>query len=199
MKYRSDLSPRRRHVPPRVVVEREEAVGKKTPFPDVSQLSLRARAAFGLTMFEGYCRARGLEHPQIGAFKDHLWRFVGTVDDGDAFDRWLEGEPPLVDAGQGYEYPAEFETFLAARGVPKREFRRALRGTTEVLYGSLYAAADDFGSRRNLQELWAVAEPLGVHCPEPGRFNGSRWADRGGWGVTPSPEMLAQWRRGEQG
>lgn len=173
---------------------------KNTPFPAVSSLSLRARAAVALTIFEDYRRARGLEHPEIEAFKDHLWWYVSTaVDDNSSFEGWRSGGPPLVEVGLGDEYPAGFETFLASRGVPEGEFRQALSGTTEVLYGSFYGAADDAGSRRDLRELWAVAEPLGVPCPDPNRFNGSQWADRGGWGLLPSPEVLARWRQGEQG
>jgi hypothetical protein len=183
----------------RVVFGREGEITEKTPLPDVGQLSLRARAAYGLTLFEGYCRARGLEHMEIVAFEDHLWRFVGTVDEPNAFDCWLEAEPPLIEAGLGYEYPAGFEAFLASRGVPEREFRQALQATTEIIYGSLYAAADEVGSQIDLIHLWRVAETVGVRCPDLSRFNGSRWADRGGWGVLPRPEELAQWRRGEHG
>ena len=140
-----------------------------------------------------------LEHPEIEAFKDHLWWFVGTAVDEDSFDGWLEREPPLVEVGLGDDYPDGFETLLASRVVPEGEFRRVLSSTTEVLYGSFYGAADDAGSRRDLKDLWAVAEPLGVPCPDPDRFDGSRWADGGGWGLSPSPQVLARWRRGEQG
>jgi hypothetical protein len=78
--------------------------------------------------------------------------------------------------------------------VLEREFRQAVCCTTEVLYGSLYGAADESGSRRFVGELTALAGPLGVSFPDIQPFSGSRWSDGHGWGTTPTTEELAAWR-----
>lgn len=161
---------------------------------DVTALSLRARLALALRLFAGYCELRGLHHPEVAAYLDYLWRFIGMPGSSEAFGRWTADEPPLVGAGLGWEYPPGFVGLLADCGVPEREFRRVLGYTTEILFGSLYGAADEAGSRRFLTELANVVAPLGVRFPDTEPFAGSRWSDGGGWGAVPSVEELGVWR-----
>ncbi len=167
---------------------------RRFPIPDISPLSLRARLAIALRLFAGYCEGRGLRHPEVAAYLDYLWWFVGLSGSTEAFGEWSGAEVPLVGAGLGYEYPPGFEAFLAARGVPETEFRRAVCAATEVLYGSLYGAADEPGSRRFVGELAALVAPHGVPFPDLAPFAGSRWADGHGWGRLVGPEELASWR-----
>jgi hypothetical protein len=177
---------------PRPLGERVAAEG--LPIPDVTGLSLRARLAIALRLFAGYCERRGLAHPEIAAYLQYLWRFVGMPGSPEAFGQWEADQPPLVDVGLGWEYPPGFDTILAARGVPEREFRRLICCATEVLYSSLYGAADEPGSRRFVAELAAQVGPLGVPVPDTRPFAGSRWSDGHGWGAIPSAEELAAWQ-----
>lgn len=156
---------------------------------------MRARLAIALRLFAGYCERRGFDHPEVAAYLDYLWRFVGLPGSTQAFDEWSLAEPALVGAGLGWEYPPGFEEHLAERGVPEREFRHAVCTATEVLYGSLYGAADEPGSRRFVGDLAALAAPLGVPFPDLRPFAGARWADGHGWGKLASAEELAAWRR----
>jgi hypothetical protein len=162
--------------------------------PDITALSLSARLAIALRLFAGYCERRGLAHPEITAYLDHLWRFLGLPETGEGFLAWEADRPPLIEAGLGYEYPPGFEAFLGARGVPEREFRQVVCYTTEVLYSSMYGASDEPGSRRFVGELAALVGPLGVAFPDLRPFAGSRWSDRQGWGAPPTTEELAAWR-----
>jgi hypothetical protein len=164
------------------------------PIPDLTALSLRARLAIALRLFAGYCQRHGLAHPQVTAYLDYLWRFIGLPRSPEAFNQWQADPPALVETGLGYDYPPGFEALLAARGVPEQEFRYALSSATEVLYGSMYAAADESGSRRFVGELAALAASLGVGFPDLRPFSGSRWSDGHGWGACPTPEELAAWR-----
>jgi hypothetical protein len=157
-------------------------------------LSLQARLSIALRLFAGYCDRRGLAHPEVAAYINSLWGFIRLPGSTEAFVAWESSQPPLVDAGLGYEYPPGFEAFLESRGVPEREFRHALCCTTEILYGSMYAAADEPGSRRFLSELVEVVIPYGVVFPDTRPFAGSRWSERSGWGARPGPEELAAWR-----
>jgi len=63
-------------------------------------------------------------------------------------DEWESSRPELMNAGLGDELQAEFVGDLMARGIAKSTFCLALMHTTEVLYGSLWGAADDVGSLR---------------------------------------------------
>jgi hypothetical protein len=134
-----------------------------------------------------------LDHPEIKAYIEHLWKFM-MLDGPEAFRRWEADEPSLVVTGLGWEYPRGFEDYLREHAVPAGEFRWALENTAEVVYGSLYGAADNPGSRRHLAELADLVAPLEVPWPDIRRFAESRWADRGGWGRVLSADELASWR-----
>lgn len=161
--------------------------------PDITALSLRARIALTLRLFTEYCVRRGLEHAEIGAYLDHMWRFL-LVEAGVGFAEWMLCEPALVCAGLGDDLPPGFEALLADRGVPEAEFRQALCCSTEVLYGSMYAAADETASRRFLGELAELVAPLGIAFPDTRPFVGSKWSDGHGWGDRLVSEELAVWR-----
>lgn len=162
--------------------------------PDVTALSLQARLAIALCLFAGYCQRRGLVHPEVTAYLDYLWRFIGLSDSPGEFDQWEADRPDLVEVGLGYEYPLGFEALLEAVKVPEREFRKAVCWTTEVLYSSMYAATDELGSRRYVGRLAELAASFGVEFPSIQPFEKSRWSDRHGWGARLSSEELAAWR-----
>jgi hypothetical protein len=162
--------------------------------PDVKPLSQRARLAIALHLFRGYCSRRGLAHPEIDRLLAHLWEAVGFWTDGEAFGRWVKREPPLVYAGLGDPYPTGFEEALRSAAVPAAEFQDALSATTEVLYISMYGAADEERSRQFLYELATTATAWGVEWPDIRRFAGSRWADGHGWGNRLTVQELAEWR-----
>jgi hypothetical protein len=160
---------------------------------EVALLSLTARLGVALHLFDGYCRCRGLHHPELVRYIEHMWGFASLPGGGDGFEDWEFGHPALVDTGLGYEYPEGFETYLAATVVSEPEFRMALMHTTEVLYGSLWAAADNAGSLRDVKGLASIALAAGAVWPDLSAFAEDRWLG-GGWGGRLNPEQLAQWR-----
>jgi hypothetical protein len=164
---------------------------------DIEVLSLRARLAMGLHMFAKYCDWRGLAHPELTAFLDYLWQIIELPNTSEAFDGWVASQPALVDVGLGYEYPAGFESLLGVHGVPEREFRHAICCVTEILYSSLYGAADEPGSRRFLSDLTELVAPFGIRPPDTRRFAGSLWSDGHGWGAQPAPQVMEAWRLNE--
>ncbi len=162
-------------------------------------LSLSARLAIALHLFRGYCNRRGLDHPEIDRFLEHLWEFIALPVDGGGLEPWRKREPPLTHVGLGDDYPAGFEAVLRAAGVSAADFRQVLTCTTELLYSSMYAAADELGSRQCLAELASVAESVGVEWPDMRCFAGSIWSDGHGWGQRPSERELAKWKHAGRG
>jgi hypothetical protein len=114
----------------------------------VRPLSLSARIAIALHLFRGYCNRRGLNHPDIDRFVEHLWEFIALPPGGVGFDHWVKREPPLTFVGLGDGLSPEFDSVIRAAGVSAAEFRQALSCTTEVLYSTMYGAADEAGSRQ---------------------------------------------------
>ena len=134
-----------RHRPGRAGLRLHDACqpAETAPISDITALSLRARLAIALRLFASYCERRGLAHPEIDRYLNHLWEFVGLSSGEGAFRRWVENEPRLIHAGLGDPYPVGLDRLLSSAGVPADEFRQVVGCTTEVLYGSLYAAADE--------------------------------------------------------
>lgn len=155
---------------------------------------MRARLGVALRLFTGYCDFHGIRHPEIAAFIEHLWRFVALPDDPDALEQWERDGPSLVGTGLGDPWPTGVAELVAKLSVPEIRFRRAVQCTTEIVYSSMYAAADAAGSRRYVEELAALAGSVGIRYPDLESFASSRWGDRGGWGAPTSPEQLEIWR-----
>jgi len=162
-------------------------------------LSLSARIAIALHLFRGYCNRRGLDHPEIHRFVEHLWEFIGLPPGGGGFDQWVKREPALTFVGLGDDFPPEFDSVLRAAKVSAAEFRQALSCTTEVLYSTMYGAADEEGSRRYLSELASIAESAGAEWPDMNCFAASKWSDGHGWGQRPSERDLAEWKSAGRG
>jgi hypothetical protein len=160
-------------------------------------LSLCARIAIAPHLFRTYCNRSDLDHPEIDLFVEHLWEFISLPAGG--FESWVKREPPLTDAGLGDDFPQGFDSVLAVAGVSGEEFTQVLACTTEVLYSSMYAAADEEGSRRYLSELASIAESVGVEWPDMTCFADFKWSDCHGWGQRPSDQELAGWRRAGRG
>jgi hypothetical protein len=172
--------------------------GPMQPLPaDVASLSLTARLGVALHLFAGYCRRRGLDHPAIGRYIEHMWAFTVVPGGGVDLDQWESGRPDLVDAGLGYELPEGFADHLAERGVAEPEFRSALMHCTEVLYSSLWGAADNAGSLREVAGLAAIALQAGVAWPDLSAFAASPWLG-GGWSGPLTAEELARWRNADK-
>jgi hypothetical protein len=164
---------------------------------EVATLSLIARLGVALHLFAGYCRCRGIDHPEVGRFVEHMWAFAALPGGGEGFEDWLLDRPDLAESGLGYEWPSGFAEYLRSHGVAEEEFRSALMHCTEVLYGSLYTAADDAGSLRDVAALGAIALRAGAAWPDLSPFAASLWVG-GGWGGRLSTEELAPWRAAGQ-
>ena len=161
--------------------------------PEISHLSLCARLAIVLRLFAGYCEKRQLKHPEIEIYLEYLWWFVGMIQESSEFDRWCEAQPIILETGLGYEYPSGFERHLASQNIPEPEFRHLICYTTEILYGSLFSACDEPGSRSYLTQIAIIVEKYGVTFPCITPYECSLW-EPSGWGTSPTAAELPDWR-----
>lgn len=157
----------------------------------IKPLSLRARIAISLHLFADYCKRRQLNHLEIDRFKHHMWDFFSLEAKLASFDDWINSKTTLTYVGLGDEFPLEIVAFLEDSKVSLDEFRAILVCTTEILYSSLYGAADEVGSRKYLVELTNFVENIGAELPDLSYYSNSKWTDQHGWGNTVmEPEIL---------
>ncbi len=157
------------------------------------ELSLTARLAVALIVFQRYCSANGLQSPAITAFCDYLWKWPLVYAAGaDQFTPWERARTELVEVGLGNPLGAELQALLAARNIDEGAFREVVQGVVEILWGSFWGAADGPFSLRMLRN---VIERSGVvEMPVLAPFRNSRFQDGGGWGERMLPADLALWR-----
>jgi hypothetical protein len=120
-----------------------------------------------------------LDHPVIDAFLDYLWE---------------ENHPLLVHVALGDEYPGWFAEFLEENGIPADEFRQLLASVAEIVFGSFYAAADDRGSLKDLNNVLNIVQEYGISPPPLKRFADSRFCDGHGWGLPLTRIVRDEWR-----
>jgi hypothetical protein len=188
------MAPSRQRANERVA---KEVSIQRDPLSEVASLSLTARLGVALNLFRGYCHCRGINHPEVCRFIEYLWTYVALPGGGVGFEDWYFGRPDLAEVAIGYDWAPGFADYLQNCKVNETEFREALTLCYEVIYGSLYAAADDAGSLRNVAGLAAIAVPAGAVWPDLSVFASSPWVD-GGWGVQVTAKELAQWRTAVQ-
>jgi hypothetical protein len=155
-------------------------------------LSLSARLAVALHCFHRYCQVRGLTGPDIDAFLEHMWQFPCIS--GHARVRWERERPVLVDVGLGDRAPPALVERLARARVAPREFRALLASTVDIVFGSLYGAADYHASLQRLGTVLRIAARANVLPPPPASFSNSRFEECRGWGPTLSPRERDVWR-----
>jgi len=157
---------------------------------DYQELSLAARMAIALLCFERYCQAKGLRHPSIATFLDHMWELPCSR----SFPDWESRNCELVHVGLGEAFPCEILELLTSVGVSEQEFRELLGCTVEIVYGSAYAKSDDTGSLQFLDRVFRITSSAGVLPPPVAPFLISLFADGHGWGAVLSSKQRDGWR-----
>jgi hypothetical protein len=158
------------------------------------ELSLTARLAVGLHCFSRYCKRHELVLSLIDKFLDDLWEFPLAY--GQRWAEWEEHHSELVYSGLGDPLPVGLEPVLKARGIDPGEFHRFVSDVMEIVFSSFYGAADSDFSYKCLAAVIEVTRREGIELPPLGRFSGSKFADRAGWGEPIAQEERDAWRNG---
>jgi len=166
--------------------------GRRSRAASFNRVGLNGRLVVALIVVQRYCQKWGVRAAALDLWFDHLWEWP-TVDSS-SFETWSEAEPPLIQSGLGDPLPAELLAQLAAAGVNADEFAALIMHATEIVYSSLYAAADDKGSLEDLGKVFEVAERSGVMIPPAETVSHCRINDGHGWGRKLTREELAALR-----
>ncbi len=154
-------------------------------------LSLTARLAVALHVFDAFCRKNSLISSEIAEFISYMWQWPRIHAAGD-FSLWESERPCLVNYGLGDPLGEGVENALVQAGVEELKFRTLVEGVVEILWGSFYGAAED---AQSLKSLHSVVNASGsIPLPPLTPFKFSRFCDGQGWGEKISADDHAYWK-----
>ena len=155
------------------------------------ELSLTAREAIALLVFEDYCNSHNIESILIDEFLSYLWQWP-LINGPDEFEPWESKRPELVNYGLGDPASIQLIELLDASGIDESEFRDIISGIVEILWGSFWGKAEDEVSYNCLQNVLKAAKPTTLPPITPFKF--SLFKDGSGWGVQITKTDRDFWR-----
>jgi hypothetical protein len=156
-------------------------------------LSLTARSAISLLVFEKYCAENDLNILAVTELLDHMWKWP-LIDGPDQFEPWESQRPLLIDCGLGDDFPDDLIAILAQRNISESKFRTVIEGVTEILWSSFWGAAENEASINDLEKVLLVTNVQKLPTLTPFKF--SLFSDKDGWGSSLTAEDRDFWRRG---
>jgi len=155
------------------------------------KLSLTARMAIALLVFERFCSDNLIECRQTKDLSEHLWQWP-LIDGPDQFEPWEQSRPELVDYGLGDGATKVILSVLEQGQVEESKFRDIVGGLVEILWGSFWGASENEQSLKSLSIVLNSAN-LDTYPPlTPFRF--SLFSERSGWGQSLTKEDRDYWR-----
>ena len=161
-----------------------------TYIEQLEELSLTARVAIALKLFDLYCSKNHIIHPKINEFIDYLWQWP-LIDGPNKFGPWESSRPHLVNFGLGDELDSELLILLESLGKSERSFRVIISSIVEILWGSFWGRSEN---RQSLSSLKCVIKMTESPLPNLTPFKFSKFLDGGGWGNRLTKEDVLYWR-----
>ena len=156
-----------------------------------SELSLTARVAIALKVFDGFCAENSLSSPLINEFTNYLWEWP-LIDGPEQFTLWESSKPFLVNYGIGDDVNSELNLLLSESRVNESRFRKIIGGIVEILWGSFWGGCEN---EQSLNSLNIVIEQSSVQdLPNLTPFKFSKFSDNGGWGNQVILEDVIYWK-----
>ena len=156
----------------------------------VRPLSIHARLAIGIRLFERYVRLRGLEDDSIWEYIEAMWSFPIAEDK----KVWESKRGDLADFGLGDELPDELDEELQTLGISEDYFGLWVNSVTELAWNNLLLGPQDEESLDHLEILLQLASMSGVAVPELQPFKDSLFVENEGWGRQLSSCDIEKWQ-----
>jgi hypothetical protein len=154
-------------------------------------LSLTARMAIALLVFERFCEENQIGLDQVGELSEYLWQWP-LIDGPDQFEPWESSRPELVNYGLGDGPSKDVLSVLDAVQIEESRFRNIVGGLVEILWGSFWGAAENELSFEALSTVLSSSKLEVFPTLTPFKF--SRYSDLDGWGVKITKEDRDFWR-----
>ncbi|MDB9741828.1 hypothetical protein OAB00_03125 [Akkermansiaceae bacterium] len=156
-------------------------------------LSVHARFAIGLRLFERYVRLRGLEDESIWEFLEHMWEFplLSSVEEKLI---WGEKRGELADHGLGDELPEELEEEMYSLAINEDYVEIWISNVTELAWTNLLQGPQDEESLCFLKRICILTIISKMGVPDLQPYQTNLFSDNNGWGNTPTLQELASWQ-----
>lgn len=155
------------------------------------KLSLTARMAIALLVFERFCAESKIHHSLFSELSDYLWKWP-LIDGPDQFEPWESARPELVNYALGDEASRELVAALDKAQIEESRFRKITEGLVEILWGSFWGASEDELSMKALETVIASSKVEKLPSLTPFKF--SLFSDMSGWGEKLTVEDRNYWR-----
>lgn len=155
------------------------------------ELSLTARMAVALKIFQRYCKIRNIDSHLVNDFVNYLWKWP-LIDGPDQFEPWEKSRTGLVNYGLGDPANNEIHSLLSEHGIDEDDFREIVAGVVEILWGSFWGEAEDELSHRSLVNV--IRKCKVEEAPSLTPFKFSRFSENSGWGNKLTEEDCEYWK-----
>ena len=160
-------------------------------FEQCKELSLTARMAVALIVFERYCKQNKINSPLTREFSEYLWKWP-LIDGPDQFEPWEKSRTELVNIGLGASINSEIKSQLIQAGIDEDTFIDIVSGVVEILWSSFWGATENELSHQTLCNV--IRDSKIEELPPLTPFKFSRYSEGNGWGVKISLEDCEYWK-----
>lgn len=160
---------------------------------EIKPLSLHARFALGLRVFERYVSLRGLQDESIWAYLSEMWEYP-LIHDLEGKFRWEGVRCDLANYGLGDELPEELEEELISLAINEDYFELWVTNVTELAWGPLLDRAKDEESLMHLRNVLRLAAKSNVGVPETNVFSKNLFIQNDGWGEHLTQSDIERWQ-----
>ena len=163
---------------------------------EIQPLSIHARFALGLRVFERYVSLRGLQDDSLWTYLAEMWEFPLIHDIEDKLT-WEKTRCDLADYGLGDELPEELEEELASLAISEDYFELWVTHVTELAWGNMLNNSKgdrEDESLTHLTQVLRLAAKSEVGVPESATFSNSLYVHNQGWGELLIKEDLEKWQ-----
>ncbi len=154
-------------------------------------LSVSAKLAISLLMFQKFCLVNRVEGRIIDDFQAHLWIWLDPDKDED-FDEWEQSRTELINFGLGDAATPELSLIINASKIEEFQFRKVVESIVDILWGNFWGACDHEMTTNAFETVLSSCK-LDKNPPiTPFKF--SRFSDNSGWGSDLTPEDFTYWK-----